>query len=428
MPSTGTPLLARADFTLGTGDLHTGGYQPFNPTLPPTVLWPKLFGYRKELAGGERIDWDYMTGGNDSFKAGVLPGETRVPKRKDVVTRALLDYVRHTANAMFTDNDIEYNAEKRTVMMIGNDEQRAEIIFNMYRLAFAKAELDLINGVEQQVGAVPASSTMASSATSVATRIMSFFAHLNEDFKGLYGVITATGIGGGSGGTDFVTSVGTDRFSTKQGLNPNDARFTRVLDGGNMYSPTKETYTTTVADGANKPTNPIAALRTAIWASQYKKPPTIFRDGNFRGVGADEDLMILASKFGLNEVMAGVLLGQDLWVTDDRSDPSVTPHYGRSRVTWWPILDAIAIYTGGTKTTKVTERAATVDDDGPRFYGCRSGSFYPVAHDMNYFRVREMPRHVNVPDLEVQWIDLDCNMKCEDYPAQFVVSPSGNVY
>jgi hypothetical protein len=433
MPSSGTPLLARTDFRNATGDIHVGMRDmfPLNISGVQSRRWWKHFETRKELAGGERIDWFYTTGGNASFRSGVLPGEFRVPVRRDTTQRAFLDYVRHTANAMILDDDFEKNDRKRSILEMGDADAHFEVIFSAWALAMSKADVDIADGMEADYGAAPNFGTMNSTSTAVASKMMSFFAHLNEDFLGLYGIVTATGITGGSAATDFVTSVdatGGGKWTSKQGLNPNDPAFLRALDSGRMYAPTKVSYTTTVASGANAATNIVSATKEAIRKSQYEQTPTFFRDGKWVTIGENEDLYMLTSNRGLLEIESAVLSGQNLWVTEDRQDPTVRPHFGRGKIHWWPILDTAAIYTGGTLATKVTEMAATVDNDGPRVYGVRSASFYPVCHDLNYFRVREMPRHVNVPDQDVTWIDTDCNLKCDDYRAQFVVSPSGNVY
>lgn len=436
MASNGIPQSALADFRAGTGNVHLRTGFPINLTGLLAYEFFKHFDFMKKLGGGARIDVAYKYDHNNSFVAGALAGEFRKPKRAETVVTGALDWVKHYASVAILDDDFMKNERRRAILEYGDDNAKFEVIYDVYAEMYANMDMAMAEGINAQFLAVPNFSTMEGSATASPTAMYSLWAHLNEDYNGCYGAITAAGARGTSttGGTDQNTAVktggavGTGVWTTKQGIAVASATYGVIGTGrGNVFAPHVSVYDSGAITGAGTgfSTNHLAMIKSAIRKTNYQRPPMIKRDAKYETVKEGDDLVILTGNRGKLEIDACVLAGQSLWVTSDREDPATTPHFGKAQLRYVPELDTIALYDGASHTTKVTEGASTVDNQGPRFYGVRNASLFPVAFDGNWMRDQMMGRHVNIPDEEVSYLDAECNVECVDYRPQFVVRPSG---
>lgn len=423
---TGIALANQADFQLGQGPvrLTLRDRIPLNLANLRTYMFPKLHSYANMLAGGDAIEMFFSTGGNGSFKTGVLGGQYREVPKRNTVLKGSLSWVRSTAASGQLDEEIDFNKELSTFFKYASLEARAEKILDILKHNAAKMETDLCNGLEGEMRAVPNYTNMEATAQ---RQMMSIWAHVNEYVGGMFGALTAAGAAGTgtTAGTDFVTALNSagGQWLTKQGLNPRDARFVNSA-GQRTYEPTVVRYTsaTNTADSNNL----VSKLLEAIRLSQYEAPPTIYRDGNWSPVMGNDDLIMLTSNRGLSIVRAQTLAGQDLWVTADRQDPTVDFHVGKAKLMYYDALDTIALYHASSGTTLTSELAAT--DAGPRIYGLRMASMVPVIHEANHYRLYQPGADMNIPDLKAMFIDLVANLACSDYRRQFVVAPTGSIH
>lgn len=432
---TGIALANQADFQLGQGPvrLTLRDRIPLNLANLRTYMFPKLHSYANMLAGGDAIELFFSTGGNGSFKTGVLGGQYREVPKKNTVLKGSLSWVRSTAASGQLDEEIDFNKELSTFFKYASLEARAEKILDILKHNAAKMETDLCNGLESEVRAVPHYTDMEASAQK---KMMSLFAHNNEYVGGMFGAMTAAGAAGTgtTSATDFVAELSSlgGQWLTKQGLNPRDARFPTVGGGGatgaRAYEPTVVRYTsaTNTADSLNL----VSKLLEAIRISQYEAPPTVYRDGNWSPVMGNDDLIMCTDNRGLSIVRAQTLAGQDLWVTASRQDPTVDFHVGKAKLMYWDILDTIELYPNSSTPTAINtfENLFAGVDKGPRIYGFRMASMLPVIHEANHYRLYQPGADMNIPDLKAMFIDLVANLACSDYRRQFVVAPSASVH
>ncbi len=355
----------------------------------------------------------------------IQPGAYRTPQRYENVKQWGTRYVKYMADLMILDDEVEKNLEWMAYLKAGRKDLFFDELFSVYLSRKQDLALRVQNGMESIFSAVPDFDAMENRSNS-ATAAVSFFALVNEWYAGLFGIQTATGVTGGSAATDYVTAaVVNGKWITKQGINPASAIYNGKLQ------PTRVGYDSLALPGAtNSELNVISALKRAIRASTYEKPPSVPTtvDPQVPTITDQDDLIIYTSDKGMTHIENQILGSQDLWVSASREDPAVmNPMVRGHEIAYWAALDTAAIYGGGTSglTTLTTEGGCgTSGYCGPRFYGHRRMSLYPVSHVLNWFRQRNMTPHPNIPDARVSYLDVECSWFAEDLRSQFVVYPT----
>lgn len=422
MALSGIALEAMDDFALSVTNAHVNEKYPISFAGLKNYAWGRAANKRREASGGKGFDMTFKTDTGQTGLQAVLPGGYRTPQRYENVFQMSQRYVKYHADLMILDDEVEKNLEWMAYLKAGRKDLFFDELFSIYLSRRQDLALRAQNGMESIFSAVPNFDTMENR-SNTCTAATSFFAHVNEWQRGCFGMVTDAGINGTTGTSNQnAAAILTGVWSTKQGINPTAAKYNSKLQ------PTRMSYSSIAA---NNEANPLNAIKRAIRASTYEKPPSVPNtvDSQVPTISDEDDLIIYTGDKGMTHVENSILASQDLWVSASREDPAVlSPMVRGHEIAYWAALDTAAIYAGGTNTTLVTEGAATCDAIGPRYYGHRRKSLYVVSHVLNWFRMRNMQPHPNIPDARVSYLDVEPNWFCEDWRGQFVVYPASSLY
>ncbi len=406
---------------LGTTHARVGGSKPKCLAGFRTYTWGDAAAFKLASTGKNTFDWEVNSREGNPLKR-INPGGIRSLSRtdnNDTISQRLVKYYQDFA---VVQEEVENDSVAMTLLSAGRIDMFCEHLFNVRAAKLEERAVGISNDVERKWGGVPHFTNMENRSLT-AEEMYSYLALVNEDYLGLYGVTTATGITGGAAGTDFNTAVdasGGGKWTTKQGIDVSLAKWT--VNGRNVMAPHKITY----GGGSvapNEPTGFMTRLVQAVRETNYKTPPQIPSLSSGISAPTNTDRVIYESSMGANLIQSATTSTQDLWVKPSRKDPEVmNPTISGVPFEEWDILNTAAIYDGTTNTVKTTEGAG--DRKGPRFYLHSRSTLMPVTHELYWFKAVSAADNQLIPDLKGDYIDLKLTVACVDFRNQVIVCPA----
>lgn len=390
-------------------------------------MWGDAAAQKLVATGGDTIDFRLNARKGNRLKA-IRSGGTRELTRTDnvdVITGRLQKYYQDFA---ITEDEIEKNESLQMAMQLGRFDVFAEKIYSLRKAKKQEAVTTLADDMENITAGVPHFDTMENRSNQVEAA-MSFFALVNEDYKGLYGILTATGVTGGSAGTDFNTAVnasGGGKWTTKFGVDITASKFINQKTGRYVLAPYQGGYDASATAGTGLAAGLWVALAKMIRETNFAPPPDMpgQMDSGITKT-SDQDKVIYTTSKGLDYIQSYVTVGSDTFYMPGRRDPAVmVPLIAGVPVERWEAMEYAAIYNGTSNTVKVTEGVAAADKIGPRFILHSRNTLFPVCNKLNWFRHRVPPRQMLVPDLIGEFTDVEWTWFCTDMRQQGIVSPS----
>lgn len=423
MALSGIALEYASDFALSTGRAHlTEDLRPKNFAGFLNYAWTRAAQKKIVTHGGFGLD--LMVKFNATGFTGISPGGFRTTARQENLYKWTARYFKSFSDINWLDDEVEKNKTLRAYADAGRRDLFFDELASIYESRMSDLVIKTVNGVETASFLTAPDFTSMENRTVPPTAHVCFWALLNEDKDGMYGQFSRSG-------TTYTSNSGvTAPFTTKQGFNIVGTLGSAAADV-NKAIPTRVGYdnlalTTGVTSAAatSGEFNIISALKKGIRQSAYEQPPKMLDEsGNFTTIADQDDLVYYTSDKGMGHIENSYIGSQDLWLAPSREDPAVTsPMVRGHEIKYIQAMDSIAIYDGAVHTTKVTEGQG--DFKGPRFAGHRRSSLYIAHDDINWFRKRKMPPHINVPDNTVEYCDVEFTWVCEDFRAQVIVTPT----
>jgi hypothetical protein len=391
-----------------------------------TYSWGDDAAFKLASTGKNTFDWDVNPSEGNPLRR-INPGGVRVLTRTDNVYTLSQRLVKFYQDFAVVQEEVENDQNLMTLLEAGRFDMFCEKLFDTQMAKREERAATMANEVERKKWQAPHFTNMEDR-TLTAEDMYSYFALVNEDYLGLYGIKTATGITGGSAGTDYNTAVaataGGGKWTTKQSIDVSASRYT--VNGVNVMAPRKVTYATfgNAIDGH------FTALVRAERLSRYKNPPSVPGLEGGSGIEApmNADRVIYASDKGMDAIQSATLTTQDLWTTPSRKDPKVyNPSISGVEIEEQEGVTNAAIYDGSTCTVKVTEGSSSGDRLGPRFYLHSRSTLFPVTHKLYWFRTVMAPGNQLQPDVSGEYIDLKKTYACVDFRNQVVIAPSASI-
>jgi predicted DNA-binding protein len=390
-------------------------------------MWGDAATQKLMLTGGDVFDLNINAQGGNSLKA-IRAGGTRVLNRTDNVAKITGRLQKYYQDFALVEDEIEKNESLSLAMQLGRFDVFAEKVYSLRKAKMQEAVTSLANSMEDITAADPHFDKMENRNLQIEAA-MSFFALVNEDFKALYGIKTATGITGGSAGTDFNTAVdatGGGKWTTKFGVDVTASKFVNSKTGRNVLVPYQGGYDASATVGTGIAAGLWVAIMKMIRETNFEAPPDM--PGQI-GTGirktSDQDKVIYTTSKGLDLIQSYMTVGSDTFYMPGRRDPGLmVPVIGGIPVERWEAMEYAPIYNGTTNTVKVTEGNTAADKLGPRFILHSRNTLFPVANKLNWFRHRVPPRQMMVPDLIGEFVDVEWTWFATDMRQQGILSPS----
>jgi hypothetical protein len=386
-----------------------------------TYSWGDDAAYRLATTGKQTFDWDVNPLEGNALKR-INAGGVRSLTRTDNVFTLSQRVVRFYQDFCVVQEEIENNEMLMTLLAAGRIDMFCEKLFDTQAAKREERTQTLANELERKKWAAPNFDTMENR-SNAADDMYSLWCFINEDYKGLYGIITATGMTGGSDGTDYNgAATATGKWVTKQGIDPTLSRW--VVNGNNTMVPRQVGYST--IDGAV--TNHFTALVRAERLTRYKNPPSIpgLEGGSGIEAPTNSDRVFYTSDKGMDVIQATTLSTQDLWTSPSRKDPKVqNPTIAGVEIEEQEGMTTAAVYNDTAKTAKVTEGQAA--NQGPRFILHSRSTLFPVTHKLYWFRTITAPGNQLQPDVSGDYIDLKLTYAATDLRNQAFIYPTADV-
>lgn len=407
--------------SITTSHLDAGDDAPFQLQGFRNYMFFDSADYRLGMAGGDTFDMRFNAAEGNHLKP-INSGGTRSLTRTDNVDVMSARTRLYYQDFAITDREVENDKELMAYVAAGKPRLFFQKLYKVRKAKEQEATATLANDCERITAAFGNYDKMENRNLEIEAA-MSYLALVNEWYLGLPGIITATGLTAGSGGTDYNTQAVAEggRFVKKQNIDPTLSKYT--VNGTNVMAPYKATYTTLDDIAVTSMWN---AMLKAVRETTYDKPPAVpnmMDSGIVAQSGTNEDAVWYVGSRALDYLTSVVNAKQTLWVMPSRKDPSVpNPMVGGVPVDYWQMLNTYAGYNGSSRTVLTTEGAGDVQ--GPRAYLHRRKTCYPVAHHLNWFRKRIPPRSMLVPDVHGEFTDLEITWFCQDFRTQACVYPA----
>lgn len=410
---------------LGTTHMKVGGNKPKCLAGFRTYTWGDAAAFRLASTGKNTFDWNVNSKEGNPLKR-INPGGIRSLSRTDnvdVLSQRLVKYYQDFALVL---EEVENDAEAMTLLKAGRIDMFCERLFEVRAAKLEERAVTISNDVERKWGGVPHFDNMENRSLT-AEEMYSYFALVNEDYLGLFGVITATGITGGTTAVDFNTAVAAagGKWTTKQGIDVSAAKYT--VNGRNVMAPLKLTY----GGGTTAPndvTGYLTKLVQAVRETNYKTPPAIPTLSSDIQAPTNTDRVFYQSSMGANLIQSATLTTQDLWVKPSRKDPEVmNPTISGVPFEEWDILNTAPLYDSTVSANadgKNTEGNTATIRKGPRWYLHSRSTLMPVTHENYWFKAVSAADNQLIPDLKGDYIDLKLTAACVDFRNQVIVCPA----
>ena len=306
------------------------------------------------------------------------PGDTEDWKIRDVLERTTVPWTFSDTAMVWYEQELALNTPSGATA-----QQLHHIFVDMQTKKERQTQTDVINGMEDQLLAVPDNSLMEAKG---ATTPMSIFALINEEPLGLY-----------------------PGFTTVQQVDPS-------LEAG--WIPVQQDYT--VADPAAEANGLLNALDDATMLVRYRPTPV---DPTISRESTHSDMMIITQSEGMNQYRRVQReANNSIWVHGHADPGHPNPIFIDIPIIWIPAMDTAPVYDDGS-SGRVVYNSGSAAVAGARYIGINKKELKMYFHTENMMKKLEPERIQGQKDIVRQRIRNWNNLLMSSRQRQFHIKP-----
>jgi hypothetical protein len=323
-------------------------------------------------------------------------GGTLTPTRANVLSTFTMPWMKMAVNAAWDDEEVVLNGSS-----IFTEDYVMAKYADMIDLIMGNAAVDLAEGVEGFLSALPVPGTMEGAA---ATAPMSLFTMVNDHFG------TSAAVNG-----NFYSAATGAAFTTVMGINNTDSDKLRWRSQISGYDSTAAAPTT----GKNI----LGALDEMFDQTDWHTPPAGAMHGNMNASWEESqwpNFVILCSMAGKSKLQQLARAQGDRWQDAGSNEMSKgpggalgVPTFNGCEVIYAPFMDAGTYYLDSLTTASpaaVTEfSGAAAGGVGPRYIVLNLKDYHTTFHKEKYFQKTDTRQFEQQPFSNVIWYDTYFN-------------------